>query len=161
MTIILPNYEINEQTLALKPAFHHQYSTIALEGNQTLFIQQTPLQLIQQAALKGGSDYNGRRRSITYLTGVKKKIPIPLYPQKNIYAFPTHSPHHQDCYWIFFHQVDSIQKLPTPKNSIYSTKVIFKNGQELLLKESIYTIEKQMYRTWLCVKALEGETIKL
>ncbi|PKG25273.1 competence protein ComK [Niallia nealsonii] len=157
MPTILPNYEINDQTLALKPSFHHKYSTIVLEGDQKLFIKQTPLQLIQQAALKGGSDYNGRRKSLIYLTGIKKKIPIPLYPQKNIYAFPTHSPNHINCHWIFFHQVESIQKHPT---STYSAKIIFKNGQELLLEESLYLLEKQMYRTWLCVKALEGEVVK-
>ena len=77
MAAILSNYEISEQTLALNPAFHHEYSTIALEGNQKLYFHQTPLQLIPQAALKGRSDYHGRRKSIIYLTGIKKKIPIP------------------------------------------------------------------------------------
>lgn len=141
MTIIFPTYELSEHT-------------IVLEGDQTLSIQLTPLQLIQQAAIKGESDYTSRRKSMTYLTGIKKKIPIPLYPQKNIYAFPTHSPNHQNCHWIFFHQADSIQKLPKSKNSIYATKIIFKNGQELLLTESVQKIEKQMYRTWLCMKLL-------
>lgn len=158
MPTIFPTYEITEQTLALKPAFHHKYSTIALEGEQKLYIRETPLQLIQQASLKGGSDYNGRRRSITYLTGIKKKIPIPLYPHKNIYTFPTHSPNHKDCHWIFFQHVEAFQKLLDPKNS---TKVIFKNGQELFLTESLYRLEKQMYRTWMCRKVLEGEVIKL
>jgi len=126
MPTIFPTYEINEQTLALKPAFHHEYSTIALEGDQKkLYIRKTPLQLIQQAALKGGSDYNGRRKSIIYLTGIKKKIPIPLYPHKNIYTFPTHSPNHKDCHWIFFQHVESFQKLLDPTNSI---KFLFKNG---------------------------------
>ncbi|WP_375709409.1 competence protein ComK [Niallia sp. NCCP-28] len=112
--------------------------------------------LIQQAALKGGSDYNGRRKSIIYLTGINKKIPIPLYPKKNIYAFSTHSPSHKDCHWIFFQHVESFQKLPDSTNS---TKFIFKNGQELLLTESLYRLKKQMYRTWMCVKALGGEVI--
>ncbi|WP_375709440.1 competence protein ComK [Niallia sp. NCCP-28] len=78
-----------------------------------------------------------------------------------MYAFPTHSPNHLNCHWIFFQQIESLQKLPASINSTGSTKVLFKNGQELLLTESLYTIEKQMYRTWICVKALEGEAIKL
>jgi len=54
--------------------------------------------------------------------------------------------------------VEAFQKLLDPKNS---TKVIFKNGQELFLTESLYRLEKQMYRTWMCRKVLEGEVIKL
>ncbi|WP_445491796.1 competence protein ComK [Niallia sp. 03133] len=157
MTTILSDYDINEKTMALLPAFHHEYDTIVLEVNQILFVKQTALKLIEKAAIKGGADYRGRRTYVIYLLGEKNKIPIPINETKQIYAFPTKSPSHINCSWIFFHHVECIQKPnhSTPKE--FRSIVVFKNGQELPIKESPYTLDKQMYRTWKCIKDLGGD----
>jgi competence protein ComK len=150
MKEILTTYNVNEETNALTPAFQLDYQTIVLEGKRELFVKQTPLELIKLAAKRGGAEYNGRRTSMTYLTGIHKKIPIPINPQKNIYAFPTTSPNQAHCSWIFFHHVDEIK--PTKGNS--RSIIQFKNGREIKMNESLHILEKQMYRTWLCKKAL-------
>lgn len=157
MTKILSHYKITEKTLSLQPAAHIEYQTIVEEEQQIYYVKQTPLQIIKEAVLHGGATYNGRREAISYLTGIQKKIPIPIEPNKQIYAFPTLSPTQNDCCWIFFHHVDAIRSYKLPNDKSYRSIILFKNGTKLNMKESAFTLEKQMYRTWLCVKALCGE----
>lgn len=153
MKEILTTYKVNEKTNALKPAFQLDYQTIVLEGKREFYVKKTPLELIKLAAIRGGADYDGRRTSMSYLTGIHKKIPIPINPQKNIYAFPTTSPSQAHCCWIFFHHVDEIK----PSKGTYRSIVQFKNGSEIKMNETLHILEKQMYRTWLCKKALDED----
>ncbi|MGP7818040.1 competence protein ComK [Niallia sp. 01092] len=154
MTLIIRDYDIDEKTLALIPVKHIHYHTIVLTSNQNLYVKKTPFELIKKAALNGGSDYRGRRTSMIYLTGIKQKNPIPISESKNIFAFPTQSPKQLNCYWIFFHHVDSIKPIESASSERHSI-ILFKNKQKLHIKESVYLLEKQMYRTWLCKKALQ------
>jgi competence protein ComK len=89
---ILTIYEINNHTLALLPAYHPDYDAVAIEPDGELKIRKPPLAIIQQGCLEGGASYVGRRDAVKYLTGAKNKVPIPVNPHENIYAFPTHSP---------------------------------------------------------------------
>jgi len=152
-TIILTTYKINKQTLALLPAYHTDYQTIVIEEGRTLYVKTPPFELIKLAAKFGGAEYNGRRRAMTFLTGFQKKIPIPINPLKDIYAFPTTSPCQHDCCWIFFRHVNEIK----PAKGKHRSVILFKNGFELKRKESHYILNKQMYRTWQCKKALQEE----
>jgi competence protein ComK len=76
--IILEDYVINRDTIALQPANHTDYYTIVIERDQILYVKQTPLQLIKAACLEGGAGYNGRREDVIYQTGTKAKSPFPL-----------------------------------------------------------------------------------
>ncbi|MFT8323532.1 MAG: competence protein ComK, partial [Bacillus sp. (in: firmicutes)] len=69
---------------------------------------------------------------------------------------PTHSPNNMHCCWIFFHHVYRIKKSSTSSPAIRSI-IIYKNGQELAMKESASILEKQLFRTWLCIKTLNGD----
>ncbi|MCM3216382.1 competence protein ComK [Niallia taxi] len=155
MEKICNDYEISEKTLALIPAYNLEYGTIAMEGKEEYYVKKTPLELIKHAALIGGAEYDGRRSSMSFLTGIKRKVPIPINPRKNIYAFPTQSPSQMDCHWIFFSHVNLISAAASVTNK--ETTVLFQNGQKLQLKASPHTLDKQMYRTWMCVKALSGD----
>ncbi|MCT8140513.1 competence protein ComK [Anaerobacillus sp. CMMVII] len=145
-TVILANYSVNKDTLALLSVAHPDYHTIAIETDRKLYIRKTPFQIIKAACLKGGSTYEGRRAAVTYLTGAKHKVPIPINPTEHIYAFPTYSPTQFECSWIFHDHVHSIS--PYQKNH---TVITFKNELQLKLPVSYYTIEKQMYRTAQCI----------
>lgn len=81
----------------IEPAEAIEYHAIVRENNHTLFIKQTPLEIMKINLLIGGSDFNGRRNSITYKLGMQKKLSMPINPPMNIYAFPTHSPKHFHC----------------------------------------------------------------
>lgn len=141
----LPTYCVTTATQALLSVAHPDYSTIIFENGYKFYVRQTPTQLIKKACIPGGSSYEGRRTAVSMLIGAKHKVPIPIFPPENIYAFPTHSPTQFECSWIFFHHVKCV--VPYGKHS----KVTFKNGQTIILPVSYYTIEKQMNRTAQCM----------
>lgn len=140
---ILTNYDINEKTMALRPAAHIDYYTIVQETDCLLYVKKTPLQLIEAACLKGFCSYEGRRTAIVHLTGFKRKVPVPIYPDRNIYAFPTSSPTRFDCIWIFAAHVKSIKHDS-------ATHILFNNEQELKVNESYKVLNTQIYRTAYC-----------
>jgi competence protein ComK len=94
---VLTDYEINKETIAIIPANHIDYYSIVLERDQQLHVKLTPLQLIKASCLEGGSTYDGRRLAVTHQTGAQNKVPIPIHPLEQIYAFPTHSPSLHDA----------------------------------------------------------------
>jgi competence protein ComK len=143
-------YEITPNTMAIFPAREIEYSAIVKEEHQIIYVRQTPLQIIKSACLEGGSTYDGRRKAVTHLTGAIQKVPIPINPRRNIFAFPTHSPTAFECNWIFYHHIKSI--LPSLQTSNKTQSIIqFKNQQELPMNESHYLLEKQYTRTAMCV----------
>lgn len=145
---ILSTYEITSNTLALIPAAQIDYDTIVLEPQGQLHVRKTPMQLIEPACLEGGASYDGRRLAVSYQTGSRKKIPIPINPLDEIYAFPTHSPKQFNCHWIFYHHVKAIK----PHHQLASHAIVtFKSGQQLTLPVSYHTLERQMHRTSHCI----------
>jgi competence protein ComK len=89
-----------------------------------------------------------RKHEIRPRASQKSKVPIPISPRENIYAFPTHSPDNFECIWVFYHHVKSIKKDPNiPKQTI----ITFKNTFQLTLNVSYRSIEKQMQRTSQCI----------
>ncbi|RSK28840.1 competence protein [Bacillus sp. HMF5848] len=151
MDAILVDYVINEKTMIVLPTAHLHYQSIVWETNRILYVQKTPLQLIQQACIEGGADYAGRRISMIYHTNAKQKTPIPINPTLNIYAFPTESPNNFNCKWIFYNHVLSIERNQSATKSTYPSIIIFKNGQTLPITESLYLLDKQRQRTAMCM----------
>ncbi|MEH7385787.1 competence protein ComK [Bacillus sp. JJ1521] len=150
MKMILPIYEVTPLTMSILPARDIDYFAIVIEEYQTLYVRQTPLQIIKTACLEGGATYEGRRKAVTYLTGAIQKVPIPINPRRNIFAFPTHSPTAFECSWIFYHHIKTIIPIQQINNATQSI-IQFKNQQELPMTESHYLLEKQYTRTAMCV----------
>lgn len=147
--IILPHYIINRNTSALLPAYHTDYQTTVWENNgQRFHVKKTPIQLIKAACLEGGADFDGRRAAVTHKTGITSKAPIPIIPQEQVYAFPTHSPKLHECHWLFYHHIHAIRRHPEIPTHTYT---IFKDERELLLQVSYRTMERQLQRTSYCI----------
>lgn len=143
-------YEVTPKTQAILPAMEIDYSAIVIEEHRTLYVRQTPLQIIKAACLEGGATYEGRRKAVTHLTGAVQKVPIPINPRRDIFAFPTHSPTAFECNWIFYHHIKSI--VPSLQTSSTTKSIIlFKNHQELPMTESHYLLQKQYTRTAMCI----------
>ncbi|KAB7662872.1 competence protein ComK [Bacillus sp. B1-b2] len=151
MSEILNSYKVNTSTKLVSPAYQIDYQSIVLEGKNEYLVKKTPLEIIKEATIQGGSEYKGRRTSMTYLTGIHKKIPIPISESKDIYAFPTCSPNNPDCIWVFVHHVEDIM----PSKGAHPSIILFNDGVEKHMKESQHILKKQLYRTWLCKKALQ------
>ncbi|MEC1747878.1 competence protein ComK [Schinkia azotoformans] len=151
MKQIINHYEVNQNTMALLSVAHTEYSTLALEENQQFYVRKTPIQIVKDACLEGGSTYDGRRRAVSYRTGSQQKVPIPINPKDKIFAFPTHSPKSFECNWIFYHHVKYISTYKSPDQLSVQSVITFKNGQRISLQESQYILEKQMQRTAMCI----------
>ncbi|WP_102344787.1 competence protein ComK [Bacillus sp. Marseille-P3661] len=156
---VLDYYDVSKKTMALLSVAHMDFSTIVIEENRILFVRQTTTQIIKAACMNGGAEYDGRRKSMSYLIGCKQKVPMAIIPHEGIYAFPTISPTCYECNWIFFHHVKYITTY-TPKDSAAKSMIVFKNGQEITLSESTYVLEKQMQRTAMCIISLTGRLDK-
>ncbi|MEH7236396.1 competence protein ComK [Bacillus sp. JJ1562] len=143
-------YEVNPQTMAILPAREIEYSAIVKEEYKIIYVRQTPLQIIKASCLEGGATYEGRRKAVTHLIGAIQKVPIPINPRRNIFAFPTHSPTAFECNWIFYHHIKTI--VPSQQTSNTTQSIIqFKNNQELPMTESHYLLQKQHTRTGMCI----------
>lgn len=136
-------YSVNNNTIALLPAKKFDYSTIAWETNQALYVRQVPLEGIKESCLDYGSCYDGRRKAVKHLTPYRKKLPIPISQEKKIYAFPTHAIHDCDCHWIFSEHILTILESSDTNKSV----VHFKNDQLLPLSVSYHILQKQYHRT--------------
>jgi len=44
-----------------------------------------------------GATFDCRRKAVTYHTGFKQKVPIPICLRKEIISFPTHAIHSFEC----------------------------------------------------------------
>ncbi|MGJ9386229.1 competence protein ComK [Salipaludibacillus sp. CF4.18] len=82
------SYKITNNTLALTPSYRFDSSTLVYETNNNLYVKQPSLEMIKTACLDGFANYDGRREAAIQ-TGAKRKVPIAIYPNQDIYAFPT------------------------------------------------------------------------
>ncbi|WP_100374091.1 competence protein ComK [Bacillus sp. FJAT-45037] len=148
---ILETYEISTHTIAIMPAYDIECETLVLEGHQTLYVKETAIQMIKRACIEGGATYDGRRQAVSELTRAQNKIPIPINTTSQIYAFPTHSPTHLECVWLFYHHIKSFHPHPfEPAKTI----VQLYNNNPLTIDISYPSFERQMQRTSYCMVKL-------
>ncbi|GGA65283.1 competence protein ComK [Ornithinibacillus halotolerans] len=150
MKEILSSYQVNNHTLALLPAKHTDYYTIVYEQDRTLYITQTPLEIIKFSCLYYFSSYEGRREAVVHEFGYKRKVPISIDPKQNLFTFPTYSPENYNCAWIFYHHIRNIKTATT--NPMRKSIITFINEKEVEVDVSTFVLEKQMSRTAICVR---------
>ncbi|WP_163582922.1 competence protein ComK [Gracilibacillus saliphilus] len=76
------------------------------------------------------------------LSGITHKPPIAIDRISGMYFFPVESPLRKACTWIAHSHVLEIEKIEQ-----HLTRVVFKNGRELVLEVSYATMINQLYRT--------------
>ncbi|RKQ34245.1 competence protein ComK [Oceanobacillus halophilus] len=150
MKIKLSPYHINPNTLAIIPIQHDTYKSLIYDSNQTIYNKKKPLQLMEQACIENLCLFEDRRKAVIQLTGFKKKVPIPINPDKSMYAFPTHSITSADCCWVFYHHLSHVKSI-----SKTVSRVLFTNGVHLEIPESPRMLKKQLQRTRKCVLYFE------
>lgn len=150
---VVDTYDINEHTLALLPAKHIEYQTKVLEQDRELYVRMTPLEIVKYTCYNEWCTYEGRRDAVTYHTNFKRKIPIPINIQKQIYIFPTDSPSDFDNIWISLnHIIHTKKSTQDAKKSI----VFFSNKTKLTINISHYSLRKQIDRTFECKFRIEN-----
>ncbi|WP_312093659.1 competence protein ComK [Niallia sp.] len=151
--IIVNKYRVNENTMLINPIEAIEYYAVAEEVDRKVFVKQTPFEIVKENLLIGGSDFDGRCRSITYKLEMQKKLPMPIIPPRNIYAFPTHSPTKFCCQWIFVEHIEKI--FPVKNDKDFKSVIYFKNGEKVYFEVSPHVLDTQLVRTWKVRKSME------
>jgi competence protein ComK len=136
------------------PFAHVDYQCIVYEQDRILYVNKSPLELIETTCLLNFGTYVGSRIAVMFQTGFKRKVPISIF--RDLFIFPTHSPSQFQCGWVFYHHVREIRPYSNPRNSTIQSVIIFKDGQQLELSTSYYVLEKQMQRTAVCILKFSG-----
>jgi competence protein ComK len=140
------NYIINNDTLLI---IGKDTYCIIYESNKKLISNKLSTDIIKESCMYYGSSFKGRVEGTKNLIGVSYKCPIIV--SDNIIMFPTASNRDNSCSWINYNNVDNYYVT----NNLW-TKIIFKNGIEILLELSIGIFDKQYLRSSRLINVLNG-----
>lgn len=140
-TQVIDEYIITEDTLAILPVKHIEYSSVVYELGEGYYVRQTPMQIIKASCKAYHSSYDGRREATISLTNAKYKSPIIIRERDDLLAFPTISPKKFECAWILATHIKTIEN---PNNE---SCIIFNNGFPLTLAISFHCLQSQLNTT--------------
>ncbi|MGO1057855.1 competence protein ComK [Planococcus sp. FY231025] len=133
---------IDRSTLYLMSFFETERRTKIVTKHGVMYSPLSAMQLIDRTCMLYASTYEGRVKANRHNLKQHKKTPI-LISNDGVAAFPTKSPSHPECIWIFNHDYR------TEKVSPGKTRIIYeKYGITLDLDVSIHTLEKQRTRMY-------------
>lgn len=134
----MSNYEISSETLAILPI--DNFCSKVVEKSNTIIVEKTPMQIIEDSCSFFGSSYNGRAKGTKKLIGVSHKAPIIIEESREIIFFPTRSPRLYECCWVSLKNIDKYKR--QEDNSI----VLFDCGYLLKLDMSYGSLDNQILR---------------
>ncbi|MFC3884680.1 competence protein ComK [Bacillus songklensis] len=140
--IINEEYEIGLKTMAVMYHIDASFQTRMIDLDGDYLTSKSPQKLFDEICLKHGSTYEGRREAVVRSLGYEKRTPF--LPALGIYTFPSASPQHFDCVWLFPRHI--LQIVPHPTNHHHSI-VKFHNGSELVVKARPAFLKAQYERT--------------
>lgn len=132
---------ITMNTMAIYPAYHERYQSVIL--NQTgdhVFSKRSVKDLLDDVCMRNGASYDGRVKAVKHVLPYFRKTPVIISEDPYILAFPTMSPQHYECTWLFCSHIENF----THSNG--KTFVHFKNGSMLEVSCSVRVLRTQMER---------------
>src|SRR5699024_211839 len=100
----IKKYVTNEDTYMILPVRAMEYYSIVLEKDAIYYVKQTPFEIIKHSCWElDWTTYEARSKAIAENLYIPYKTLIMLSKEKNIIAFPTMTPAHVECSWIFLH----------------------------------------------------------
>lgn len=134
----MKNYIINKNTCAVLPSYKGS-TMMSLKGTSEFLV---PTKIVISDSCKHyGSSLEGRLCGTKYLTGLSYKSPIMLSELNDIVMLPTASIRSDDCVWLSLYNIDGYYPEKDKK-----VKVIFINGEELIINVSYGIFDKQVLR---------------
>lgn len=134
----MSTYEISSDTLAIIPI--ENFCSKVIEKNDTMVVNKTPMQIIEDSCSFFGSSYFGRTKGTKKLIGISHKAPIIIEESKEIIFFPTSSPRLYECCWVSLRNIDGYKR--QERNSL----IQFSNGDLLKLDMSYGSLDNQVLR---------------
>jgi competence protein ComK len=132
---------ISMNTMAVYPAYHERYQSVIL--NQTgehIFSKRPVMDLLDDVCMRNGASYDGRVKAVKHVLPYFRKTPVIISEDPYILAFPTMSPQHYECTWLFCSHIENFS------HTNGKTYVTFKNGSMLEVSCSVKVLRTQMER---------------
>jgi len=142
----MDDYEINSETLAVVPL--DEVSSKVIETDAEYIVNKKAMKIMETSCEYFGSSYEGRIRGTKKLTGVTHKSPIIVEESKEIIFFPTSSPRSWSCMWLSSKAILDVEK------DNLASKIVFKNGKDILVPASKSSLENQRYRSFKLITML-------
>ena len=138
------NYVVSKNTMALLPVVlgEKQVVTRIVEMEDSFFVFQKPLDIIERSCRKHGSSFFGRKEGTKELTSITHKSPIAISPTDQLYFFPTYSYSRKECAWLSHFHIENNKELKDGNLIIR-----FINGFAVKLEISKSSFENQQNRT--------------
>lgn len=134
----MSTYEISIETLAIIPI--ENFCSKVVEKDNTIIVNRTPMQIIEDSCSFFGSSYFGRAKGTKKVIGISHKAPIIIEESKEIIFFPTSSPRLYECCWLSLKNIDKYKKQDS------NSSIIFNNGFALELDMSYGSLDNQVLR---------------
>ena len=131
---------IDRSALYLVSLFETERKTKVVTIHGEYYSRLSALGLIDKACMLYASTYEGRVKATRYNLNQHKKTPI-LISTNGVAAYPTKSPFHPECVWVFNHDYRMEILTPTKTRLVYDRHKIFVD-----VDVSIQTLKKQRTR---------------
>lgn len=133
-------YKINEETVALIQNKTGYFNTKIIQGKRDFPSKHTAEKILEYSCDQYGSSYLGRMDYAKSILKNNTKLPIPVFPEKGVFFFPTTSPRNAACVWISYYHIKDYKR-----NGSF-TRVYFYNGIVKIINVSFYQFDSQMNR---------------
>ena len=134
----MKKYEINNDTLAVVGV--NENTSKVLEKNKKYLINDKSYNVMEDACNYFGSSYKGRVEGTKKMIGVNYKVPIIIEESSDLIFFPLDNIENEKCIWISLKWFDKVV------NTNGKTYILFRNGTKILINNSKYSVENQVYR---------------
>ena len=137
--LICESLLIDYRTLALESFYLENNKSKITTSHGVYYSKMAPLDLLETACNRYASTMDGRKQAVIKLLNYYRKTPFLIIPFE-LGVFPTMSPDHLDCVWIFNQrfEIDEYEK----GKSILT----FSNGTKIEVAASKHTLMKQQQR---------------
>ncbi|OCA88905.1 competence protein ComK [Pseudobacillus wudalianchiensis] len=153
--IILEDYNVSLNTMALTEKHHPDYNTIIYDRKGIYYSKKTVKKILEEACLQRFCTYDGRIKSMRKRTRYFKKTPLLICPDEDIYAFPTMSPAKHGCGWFF---ANLVRTFKMKKGQLIVT---FVNGLQLPVDCSLKVFKQQLERTATCMNYYRNDKMSM
>ena len=134
----MENYEINDDTYAVIGT--NEGKTKIIEKDKEYKIDNDAYQVMDDNCKYYGSSYKGRLEASKAILDCSYKLPIIIEETSNLIFFPIKSSLLDDCTWLNLDTIIKVEKCGS------QSKVIFSNGNYMLLDSSKLSLDNQIYR---------------
>lgn len=150
---MMPVYQISKSTKALISENYNTYNTRILDTKGEKLSNHKLEHILAKNCLNYGSAIEGTKKYVSKILQTKINLPIPVFPIKGIFMFPTTSLSNDDCVMLSYFQIKFYKKI---NEHVF---VRFHDETDLSLNVSHYTFDRQFKKTAQVIAELQRPII--